>query len=341
MDQLPVPLKRKIRRWPVCVRVFIYSGLILTSILTIPKLFQTNVQTPEEVYNVDVFLEKKASHSVSRSSINCKNESALFLFIAVPSHAANFEQRFSIRYSWGSVAKSDPGLKLAFFVGISEDRRINDVLSKEKEIYNDIIEVKIEDKYEMLAKKSISIIEWIHNNCNHAKYYLKIDDDMFLNIRNLIDDLQLRQRTNSIIGCKVKDTSPFRFPFSKWYLSRDQYSADTFPDYISGPAYVITGDILSKLYFATKSVKYIFLEDVFINGICRRYIDAEAEWHPGFSCGYRDQGPCGTHFKNKITGHHYYPKEIERMWNELNDKRFICPLKHSYWISRIVDFFHL
>ncbi|XP_061179050.1 beta-1,3-galactosyltransferase 5-like [Saccostrea echinata] len=274
------------------------------------------------------------------SPFSCKSESTLFFFIAVPSHVANFEQRSSIRKSWGSVAKSDPSLKIAFFVGTSENSRIDDILTKEKQIHNDIIEVETKEKYEMLARKSISILEWIHNNCNHAKYYLKVDDDIFLNIRNLLDDLRHRERTNSIIGCKVKDTSPFRFPFSKWYLSRDQYSADTFPDYISGPAYVITGDILSELYFATKIAQYIFLEDVFINGICRKYINAVAEGHPGFSCGYRDQGPCGTHFENKITGHHYYPKEIERMWNELNDKHHTCPLKHSIWISKITDFFN-
>lgn len=269
------------------------------------------------------------------------NGSSIFLLLVVPSATGNFRQRIAIRNSWGSVVEGDPSLQLGFFVGTPRKNTIKHALAEEKQNYKDIIEVKMDEKYENLANKSISIIEWMYMYCNRAKFILKVDDDMFLNINKLIEDLKISSLRNSIIGCKVTHSSPSRFPLSKWYISRQQYQANTFPEYISGPAYIITGDILSKLYFATKCLPYIFLEDVYLTGICRRHINAIAVGHPGFSCGYRDQGPCGGHFRYKITGHHYYPEEIERMWFELNDRWYTCPLRHSYLLSKALDILFL
>lgn len=62
-------------------------------------------------------------------------------------------------------------------------------------------------------------------------------------------------------------------------------------------------------------------EDVYITGlICRKEIGTVALEHKGFNCGYRNRGPCGNNFKFQITGHHYTPREIQRMWLELQDR---------------------
>lgn len=335
MTLFPVSCMRKTRKCKTRVQIFIYGFMVLTSVLIIVKLIRAMVS--KDNYSIDMF-PTRVTKSASPSCAG--NGSSLFLFISVPSSVANFRQRSAIRNAWGSVATVNPSLKVVFFVGTSEERKLKQIIAKEKQIFQDIVEIDVKEKYENLAKKSIGILKWIYMNCNSAMYFLKVDDDIFLNIGKLVDDLKRMGPRNSIIGCKVMNTSPFRFPLSKWYISRKQYSGDTFPDYISGPAYVITGDIFSKLYFATKTVPNIFLEDVYINGLCREHINGVAVGHPGFSCGYRDQGPCGTNFRYKITGHHYYPKEIERMWDELNDKWHTCPLSQTYWFSKVVDVFN-
>nr|XP_034298925.1 beta-1,3-galactosyltransferase 5 [Crassostrea gigas]XP_034298926.1 beta-1,3-galactosyltransferase 5 [Crassostrea gigas] len=293
-----------------------------------------------EITSTTIQFENTGNFNYLDSSLTIcnKNKQPLFLFIAVPSTTGNFRQRMAIRNSWGSVVKGDDSLQLVFFIGKIVNKENKDTIAKEKEKYMDIIEVDIEEKYENLAKKSISILQWIQLNCENPKYILKVDDDIFLNVNLLKTYLDVKNFSNSIVGCKVKGASPFRFPLSKWRISREEYKEDVFPDYISGPAYVISGDILSKLYLATKKVPYIFLEDVYLTGICRRHINAIAVGHPGFSCGYRDQGPCGGHFRYKITGHHYMPEEMERMWTELNDRWYTCPFKHSHWVSKLKDF---
>lgn len=142
---------------------------------------------------------------------------------------------------------------------------------------------------------------------------------MFLNSYLLINYLKKIKPVNSIIGCKVTNGTVNRNKLSKHYISKEEYKPDNFPDYFGGPAYVISGDILGKLYLATSEVPSIFIEDVYITGMCRDYINALAVGHPGFSCLLRIKEPCGRHFWNLTTGHPYSSGEIERMWMQLND----------------------
>ena len=80
-------------------------------------------------------------------------------------------------------------------------------------------------------------------------------------------------------------------------------------------------------------------EDVYITGLCRRHIGALAKSHAEFSCGYRDKGPCGSNFLYEITGHHYSPKEVQRMWSELQNRWSDCRLVDSYFVYRVIDIF--
>lgn len=329
-------MRRGRRTFVSTIKILTLIFGILASVIVLLNI--SNAMYTELTYTSLKFENKEHISYLDSSTICNKNEHSLFLFLAVPSTTGNFRQRMAIRNSWGSVVKEDNSLQMMFFLGKTTNEEIKDTIAKEKKKYMDIIEVDIEENYENLAKKSISILQWVHKNCKTPKYILKVDDDIFLNLNLLKTYLDVKNLSNSIVGCKVRGSSPFRFPLSKWHISREQYKEDVFPDYISGPAYVISGDILDKLYFATKKVPYIFLEDVYLTGICRKHINAIAVGHPGFSCGYRDRGPCGGHFRYKITGHHYMPEEIERMWIELNDRWYTCPFKHSHWVSKLKDF---
>lgn len=209
----------------------------------------------------------------------------------------------------------------------------------ENSIYNDILFEDILETYENLSLKSIAILHWAMENCEGVRYLLKIDDDMFLNLPRLLKELKAHPKMNSITGCKVSGAYPFRSAFSKWKISRDEYENDYYPEYMAGTAYLISGDIISSLHSAAKRVPYFIYEDVYITGLCRQHIDAAALQHKGFSCGYRDAGPCGKNFRYKITGHHYTPDEVQRMWLELQDRWSKCRIVDTYFIYRLVDLF--
>lgn len=263
----------------------------------------------------------------------------VFLLIMVPSAVSNFEQRDAIRRTWGNVSTIKPTVLLKFVLGKSKDTVHQSLAETENSIHNDILFEEILETYENLSQKSIALLRWASANCNGVKYLLKIDDDMFLNLPRLLNELNAHPKTNTISGCKVSGASPFRFAFSKWKISRSEYKNDYYPDYIAGTAYLISGDIISNLYRATRNVPYFIFEDVYITGLCRKHIGAVALENKGFNCGYRNRGPCGNNFRYQITGHHYTPREIQRMWLELQDRWSNCRLVDHYFIYKLVDLF--
>ena len=275
--------------------------------------------------------------TMSPACIN--NGENVFLLIMVPSTASNFAQRDAIRKTWGNVSNIRPIVKLKFVLGKTHSFHLQDLLLTENLLYNDILIEDVPEKYENLTQKSIAILRWTVSNCPRIRYLLKIDDDVFLNLPRLLKYISKHAQTNTILGCLVSHSSPFRSIFSKWRVSWDQYNEEEYPEYISGPAYLISGDVLYKLYQSTKHVPKFMFEDVYITGLCRRHIGALAKSHAEFSCGYRDKGPCGSNFLYEITGHHYSPKEVQRMWLELQNRWSDCRLVDKYFVYKLVDVF--
>lgn len=71
-----------------------------------------------------------------------------------------------------------------------------------------------------------------------SKYFLKIDDDVFLNVGSLHKYLRNENAPkDAIIGRKGLSTLPHRNRQSKWYLPRWLWQPDSFPLYIDRPAW--------------------------------------------------------------------------------------------------------
>lgn len=328
--------RMKTRRWKNVVKnVLKWMIILFLATYFICTPFRASRKRAEEAYLKSGFLRP----SVSTQPTTCST-GEMFLLIMVPSAVSNFEQRNAIRSTWGNLSYTNCTVVLKFVLGKSKQSLHQNLAGVENTIYNDILFTDISETYENLSKKSIALLRWASTNCKGVKYLLKIDDDMFLNLPRLLDELKTQPKSNSISGCKVSGASPFRFPLSKWRISRSEYEKDYYPDYIAGTAYLISGDIIPKLYSATESVLYFIFEDVYITGLCREHIGAVALENKGFSCGYRDRSPCGQNFRYRITGHHYTPAEIQRLWGELQDRWSFCQRGDNYLIFKLFDLFH-
>lgn len=330
-------IKRRIRTLKYIVK---WIAIIFLSTYIVCLPFRKTTQSAEETSYKLIQAYKKSGllRGPPLRHVTCRN-SDVFLLIMVPSAVSNFEQRNTIRKTWGNVSTTKPTVLLKFVLGKSKDTVQQSLAETENSIYHDILFEDILETYENLSQKSKALLRWASTNCNGVRYLLKIDDDMFLNRPRLLNDLNTHPKTNSISGCKVSGASPFRFAFSKWRISKSEYENDYYPDYIAGTAYLISGDIISNLYRATQNVPYFIFEDVYITGLCRKSIGALAIEYKGFSCGYRVRGPCGNNFRYQITGHHYTPEEIQRMWVELQDRWSNCRLVDHHFVYKIVDLF--
>lgn len=164
-------------------------------------------------------------------------------------------------------------------------------------IYNDILFEDILEIYENFFLKFIVILYWVMENCEGVRYLLKIDDDMFFNFLRFLNELNVYLKINIIFGCKVSGVFLFWFVFLKWKILRLEYKNDYYLDYIVGIVYLISGDIILNLYWVIWNVLYFIFEDVYIIGLCRKYIGVVVLENKGFNCGYWNCGFCGNNFR--------------------------------------------
>ena len=57
-------------------------------------------------------------------------------------------------------------------------------LQKESSINDDLLQKPFRDSYETLTTKTLEILRWYLECCDHVPYLLKTDDDMYINVRD-------------------------------------------------------------------------------------------------------------------------------------------------------------
>lgn len=189
------------------------------------------------------------------------------LVIIIMSAPTHLEARMAIRQTWGHFGQRSD-ISILFMLGATMDSKVETILRKEQKTYNDVIRGKFLDSYSNLTLKTISTLEWVDNYCSKVKFLLKTDDDMFINVPRLqAFTIKHARDKNVIFGRLAKKWKPIRNKKSKYFVSQAQFKHAVFPDFTTGPAYLLSSDIVRKLYDAALDQTYLKLEDVFVTGI--------------------------------------------------------------------------
>ncbi|XP_046830087.1 beta-1,3-galactosyltransferase 5-like [Vespa crabro] len=193
-----------------------------------------------------------------------KEMDLVIIIMSAPTHV---EARTAIRQTWGHFGQRRD-ISILFMLGATLDSKVEKVLEREQRIYGDIIRGKFLDSYSNLTLKTISILEWVDSYCSKVKFILKTDDDMFINVPRLLAFINKHAKDRSVIfGRLARKWKPIRNKKSKYYVSQMQFKQPVFPDFTTGPAYLLSSDIVRKLYDAALDQTYLKLEDVFMTGI--------------------------------------------------------------------------
>ena len=203
------------------------------------------------------------------------NSSEVLLIICVISTRDNFANRRAIRETWGSF--TNRSIHMIFALGSSkpsEDVAVQASIQEEFEKHGDIIQGNFVDSYKNLTIKSIFAIKWITKYCSDAKFFLKADDDAYVNVPLLLKTLLQLEEDNSfgwkfILGHSRHGAKPVRNRWHRWYVATALFPNDTFPDYTSGGAtYSMSMSAVKSIAQVMASVPQINLEDVYITGMC-------------------------------------------------------------------------
>ncbi len=69
---------------------------------------------------------------------------------------------------------------------------------------------------------------------------------------------------NLLAGHLLQVNVPDRNNKSHLFLSRSEYPADTFPEYLAGGAYLMSRPVLERLRVASRFVRRIPIEDIYV-----------------------------------------------------------------------------
>ncbi|GAB1600411.1 beta-1,3-galactosyltransferase 5-like, partial [Argonauta hians] len=161
------------------------------------------------------------------------------------------------------------------------------------------------DSYVNLSIKSLSYLRWVKHSCRKTQFVLKTDDDVYINLPLLMKTLESITETQFIMGNLFKRARPIRTNGTKWFTSYAQYKGNIFPDYVSGSAYLLSVDLVPKLYAESFKRKIFWLEDIYITGILADAVKAIRINNDKFS--YFKRPGYGCSFKNLISGHRVTP----------------------------------
>ncbi|XP_069687568.1 beta-1,3-galactosyltransferase 1-like isoform X2 [Periplaneta americana] len=251
----------------------------------------------------------------------------LFLLVVVCSAVANFKERAAIRETWASfpsITNSSNSVRVAFLLGEPDNSTLQDLVEEESFQYSDIVQEGFVDSYNNLTLKSVMMLKWVSTHCRSVRYIMKTDDDMFVNINNLLRLLRPRAVSNLLVGALICGARPIADTQNKWYAPHYMYSGRVYPNYLSGTGYVMSRDVVPRLYQAALKTPLFHLEDVYLTGLCAHAAGIRPRHHPAFSYAKRKLDPCLYKDKTVITSHHVNGSELRKVWSQMNSPQLDC-----------------
>lgn len=141
-------------------------------------------------------------YSIMQNS-KLKNPELIILILSAPK---NLERRNVVRKTWlklGAKNSLPASYKFKHYfvigsLGLTTDEILH--LSNEQSQYADILILPLYDSYQNLTLKVLKSFEWLDEQYNYGlgfKYALKCDDDSFVNLPNLLDEILKMEKTLS------------------------------------------------------------------------------------------------------------------------------------------------
>ncbi|KAH8381772.1 hypothetical protein KR009_000084, partial [Drosophila setifemur] len=229
-------------------------------------------------------------------------------------------------------------ISVVFIVGRSkfsspDSNNISRQLHVEADRYNDIIQEDFIDTYNNLTLKTILALKHVTKKCSRTTaFFFKTDDDAFVNVPNLLHillggtlpvyrkQIRLTDTSGVMVGYKFDLPMTTANADAKSYIPYYMYPHNILPEYVSGGGYLLTMDVVQRLYEAAWTTKLIHLEDVYL-GACAQRAEIKpvnsfvfSVFFSKFLCNY----------KNTVVRSSLRISNLKRVWDFVSDYSIKC-----------------
>lgn len=259
----------------VIIFVIVYSvGFIRNKqdMLTVNEIDEKLEYDPTSTRQITYKIFDLNFHFVLNNIKMCENNSNILTLIMVTSYFGNIETRSAMRRSFSREDLKRINTRRVFLLGESPDDKYTTQQSVENESkrFGDIIQGNFKEAYRNLTYKHVMGLLWVREYCQNTKFVIKMDDDIVVNVERiplLLSSLKLPENKPFITGYILRNMKPIREPANKWYVTQEEYSLSSYPDFVSGWFYITTPKTCSGLLNFTKTAKYFWIDDTYVTGI--------------------------------------------------------------------------
>ncbi|XP_053391641.1 beta-1,3-galactosyltransferase 1-like [Mercenaria mercenaria] len=258
------------------------------------------------------------SYLINNKSI-CKNDApdkTIDILILISTVSDHFETRQTLRSTWlNYTRKNTANVRYVFLLGDRSDygAQMSDI--KENAKYKDIIKGSFIDTYRNLTYKTILGLKWAVSFCSTAKFVLKTDDDVYVNIPNILKLINNKKEDldKALVGHCTSIQAVERRVSSKSYIPKNIYTNDMYLPFCSGTGYISSMDLIKDIYKVSINVTFFPLEDVYI-GMCAKVLSAKLIDIKGFKSDTSKRNHCILKDKNVYTIHNVSSSELKYIW---------------------------
>ncbi|GFP79965.1 probable beta-1 3-galactosyltransferase 19 [Phtheirospermum japonicum] len=235
------------------------------------------------------------------------------LFIGILSAGSHFGERMAVRKSWMQHELIRSSRVVArFVVALHRKTEVNVQVKKEAEFFGDIVIVPYMDHYDLVVLKTVAICEYGVRSVS-AKYVMKGDDDTFVRVDAIIDEVKKVEENKSLyIGNMNVHHKALRS--GKWAVTNEEWPEEVYPTYANGPGYIISSDIANSIVsnFDKNNLRLFKMEDVSMGMWVEQFNESKpVEYvHSLRFC----QFGC---VEDYITAHYQSARQMICLWNKL------------------------
>ncbi len=246
----------------------------------------------------------------------CQND--VFLVIAVCSAVQRVNFRNAIRETWGTFAqKRHLPIKIVFILGLPQESypEFQSVINAENSKHGDIIQLNLVDNPSNLSLKTLGVFQWMNTFCTNSQFLMKTDDDLYINFPALLRKVKdIPPRSKVILGHMIQGARPITNRNDPWYNPPGFYKNRTYPNYVSGSAYVFPTFLTSALLEQSRKIPVFWLEDIFITGILARKANISLVNSDGFLYMKPSTVLDYCSYKTAEVIHGFSTEEIIKFW---------------------------